>query len=232
MLAPPVAKTKPKTTSAAESNRVLKAPRPSPGPGLSNQAMLRLVGSKSDHARHAGSGHSGPSAVPPLVHDVLRSPGRPLDPATRAVMEPRFGQDFGQVRLHTDERAAESARAVNASAYAAGRHLVFGAGRYSPTTAPGRRLLAHELAHSIQQGFAPDPRPRLVDDRHGALESEAAESAESVVRAARSRSPPPGQQRRCSARWTSRSHSLHLLGKRPRRGVLPAHRRPTHPPCA
>ncbi len=57
-----------------------------------------------------------PSEVPPIVHEVLRSRGQPLDPATRAFMEPRFGYDFSQVRVHTDVRAAESARAVNALA--------------------------------------------------------------------------------------------------------------------
>src|SRR5262245_23414783 len=66
------------------------------------------------------------SAVPPLVHEVLRSPGQLMDPVTRASMESRFGHDFSNVRVHTDARAAESARAVNALAYAAGRDIVFG----------------------------------------------------------------------------------------------------------
>jgi hypothetical protein len=66
-------------------------------------------------------------------------------------MESRFGHDFGLVRVHTDERASESARALNALGYTAGRHVVFAAGRYAPETSPGRRLLAHELAHVVQQ---------------------------------------------------------------------------------
>ena len=65
--------------------------------------------------------------------------------------EPRFGYDFSQVRIHTDARAAESARAVNARAYTVGREVVFGAGQYSPGTAAGQRLLAHELTHIVQQ---------------------------------------------------------------------------------
>lgn len=92
----------------------------------------------------------GPEA-PALVREVLRSPGQPLDPATRAFMEPRFGYDFSQVRLHTDNRAAESARAVNALAYTAGHQVVFCAGQYAPQSAKGRKLLAHELTHVIQQ---------------------------------------------------------------------------------
>ncbi len=89
--------------------------------------------------------------VPPIVHEVLRSPGQPLDPATRAFFEPRFGHDFSQVRVHTDARAAESARAVNALAYTVGRDVVFGTEQYSPGTVGGRKVLAHELAHTIQQ---------------------------------------------------------------------------------
>jgi hypothetical protein len=89
--------------------------------------------------------------VPPIVHEVLRSPGLPLDAPTRAFMEPRFGHDFSGVRVHTDKRATESARAVNALAYTVGSDLVFEQGYYAPHTAQGRRLLAHELTHTIQQ---------------------------------------------------------------------------------
>lgn len=95
------------------------------------------------------------SSVPPIVHEVLRSPGQALDPATRAFMEPRFGHDFSQVRLHMDSNAAESARAVNALAYTVGNHVAFGAARYSPRTEAGSRLLAHELAHVVQQSRGP-----------------------------------------------------------------------------
>jgi len=91
-------------------------------------------------------------SVPGIVHDVLRSPGRPLDRSTRAYFEPRFGADFSRVRVHTDAKAVESARAINASAYTAGRDVVFDAGRLAPETSSGRRLLAHELTHVLQQG--------------------------------------------------------------------------------
>ncbi|HEY7126521.1 MAG TPA: DUF4157 domain-containing protein [Ktedonobacterales bacterium] len=92
--------------------------------------------------------------APSLVHEVLRSPGQPLDKGTRAVMEPRFGHDFSQVRVHTDAQAAESAQAVNALAYTVGRDVVFGRGQYAPHTNTGRRLMAHELTHVVQQNAA------------------------------------------------------------------------------
>jgi len=91
------------------------------------------------------------AAPPPVVNDALRAPGQPLDAATRAFMEPRFGHDFSQVRIHTDAKAAESARAVNALAYTVGRDVVFGAGRYAPGTSEGDKLIAHELTHVAQQ---------------------------------------------------------------------------------
>ncbi len=93
-----------------------------------------------------------PSEVPSNVYDVLRLPGQPLDPQTRAYMEPRLGHDLSKVRVHTDERAGESARAVTALAYTVGQHIVFGPGQFSPTSSSGKTLLAHELAHVIQQG--------------------------------------------------------------------------------
>jgi outer membrane protein OmpA-like peptidoglycan-associated protein len=90
-------------------------------------------------------------AVPSIVYDVLSSPGQPIDAGTRAFMEPRFGHDFSQVRVHTDAQAAESAQAVDALAYTVGRNIVFGAGQYSPETPAGQQVLAHELTHVAQQ---------------------------------------------------------------------------------
>ena len=94
---------------------------------------------------------TGVATAPPIVHDVLRSPGQPLDQATRAFMEPRLGADFGDVRVHNDSRAAESARAVNALAYTVGNDVVFSAGPSTPWSQSGGRLLAHELTHVLQQ---------------------------------------------------------------------------------
>jgi len=98
------------------------------------------------------SAPAAPAHVPRIVSDVLRSPGHPLDSATRSFFEPRFGHDFSHVRVHTDSPAAESARSIQAHAYTAGPDIVFAHGQYSPTISSGRHLLAHELTHVLQQG--------------------------------------------------------------------------------
>lgn len=102
--------------------------------------------------RQATGGATGVVEAPPSVHNVLNAPGQPLDTETRAFFEPRFGHDFGQVRVHADAMAEQSARDVNAHAYTVGHDIVFGAGQSSSGTSEGRRLLAHELTHVIQQG--------------------------------------------------------------------------------
>ncbi len=89
--------------------------------------------------------------VPDIVHDVLRSPGQPLDLATRSFMEPRFGHDFSQVRVHTGGDADRSAQDVNAHAYNVGRDIVFDSSQFAPGSIQGRRLIAHELTHVLQQ---------------------------------------------------------------------------------
>jgi hypothetical protein len=96
-------------------------------------------------------GTAGSTVAPPIVHRVLGSAGAPLDGATRAFFEPRFGTDLSDVRVHRDAQAAASAEAVGASAYAVGSDVVFAEGRHTPGTTSGRRLLAHELAHVLQQ---------------------------------------------------------------------------------
>lgn len=101
--------------------------------------------------RRAASGAASPTVAPSIVHDVLNSPGRPLDAATRAFMEPRFGHDFSRVRVHSGSMAEQSARDLNAHAYTVGHNIVFGAGRFAPGTQEGRRLIAHELTHVVQQ---------------------------------------------------------------------------------
>jgi hypothetical protein len=94
----------------------------------------------------------GPAVAPPIVHEVLSSPGSPLDAQTLSFFEPRFGHDFSKVRVHADDKAAQSARAVNAMAYTVGEHMVFGASHYAPGLDKGKHLLAHELAHVAQHG--------------------------------------------------------------------------------
>jgi outer membrane protein OmpA-like peptidoglycan-associated protein len=100
---------------------------------------------------HRKEGGAGPEFAPGSVHEVLNSPGQPLDAETRAFIEPRMGHDFSHVRLHTDAKAAQSARDVNALAYTSGSNVVFGGAQYNPRSSDGRRLMAHELAHVVQQ---------------------------------------------------------------------------------
>jgi hypothetical protein len=99
--------------------------------------------------------------VPAGIRQILRSPGQPLDAAARNYFEPRFQFDFSRVRVHADAPAAASARAVNARAYTFGSHVVLGAGAPAWDTAAGRRLMAHELAHVVQQGQG-IPHPMLM----------------------------------------------------------------------
>ena len=106
---------------------------------------------KQSTLQRAPTSQTAASTVPPIVHEVLRSPSQPLDAATRAAMEPRFGHDFSRIRVHTDAHAADSARAVNALAYTVGHDVVFGRGQYRPGSDDGQQLIAHELTHTLQQ---------------------------------------------------------------------------------
>jgi len=116
---------------------------------------------------HVGAGDLGQIAAPPIVHEVLASPGQPLDPSTRAFMEPRFGHDFSRVRVHYDDAARQSARAVNAHAYTVGHDIIFAAGRFAPGTQEGQRLLAHELTHVVQQSGAEGVRAGQRSEEYG-----------------------------------------------------------------
>jgi hypothetical protein len=126
----------------------------------------------------------GPSArAAGSVDDALAAPGRPLDAATRRLMEARFGQDFGRVRVHTDRAASDSARAEGADAFTSGDHVVFAEGRYAPTTAEGLRLLAHELTHVTQQGLG-HARAPASPAGSAVWEAEAQANADRVARGA------------------------------------------------
>lgn len=117
-------------------------------------ALQRKRSAPGGGARTPAHQAAGPAIAPPVVHRALAAPGRSLERAVRAPFEARFGHDLSRVRVHDDRLAAASARAVAAEAYTVGPHVVFAAGRYAPASAAGRRLLAHELAHVVQQGPA------------------------------------------------------------------------------
>ena len=109
---------------------------------------------EEEHVRRSEApvaGHAAAGEAPPIVNEVLNAPGQPLDAATRAFFEPRFGRDLGAVRVHTDGGANASAASVGARAYTVGTRIAFGTGQYAPQSAMGRHLLAHELAHVAQQ---------------------------------------------------------------------------------
>jgi hypothetical protein len=100
------------------------------------------------------SGPAPEGIAPPIVHDVLRSPGQALDEGTRQFLEPRFGRDFSGVRVHAGPRAAEAASSVNARAFTVGHNIVLGRA-HSPASTSGLGLVAHELAHTTQQTVPP-----------------------------------------------------------------------------
>ena len=100
--------------------------------------------------RHEGPGSHTPSYAPATATAALAHGGQSLSAEQRAYFEPRFGQEFSHVRLHTDDHAARAAQDVNALAFTVGHDIAFAAGRFAPDTDTGRRLIAHELAHVVQ----------------------------------------------------------------------------------
>lgn len=138
---------------------------------------------KSIPLQRVRGGGNEVSEVPDSVGNVLQAAGRPLDPSTRRFFEQRFDHDFSRVRVHTDTQAAQSARSVNALAYTVGRHIAFAGGGYQPDTAGGRHLLAHELAHVVQQRGVPDfagDASIRIDSSHSAAEGGAHQAAAAI----------------------------------------------------
>lgn len=99
------------------------------------------------------------------IREVLNSPGQPLENNVLSTMQDRFGRDFGHVRIHTDERAAQAAKSVDALAYTVGNHVVFDRGQYQPHSGLGSRLLAHELTHVVQQSQGSGPASGEAHER-------------------------------------------------------------------
>jgi hypothetical protein len=164
-------------------NRQMVAQSPKQSFTLSASGVLQRKCDKcreKDRFLQRSSVGSATETVPHIVHEVLRSPGQPLDAQTRAFMEPRFGRDFSQVRIHADVKAAESARAVNALAYTMGRNMVFDKGQYVPYTRAGKKLMAHELTHVVQQDSVPFFQPSSISSGISPLERAARENAEAL----------------------------------------------------
>jgi hypothetical protein len=140
---------------------------------------------KKKAMQRRASGGVEAATAPPLVHQVLRSPGQPLDAATRAFFEQRFGHDFSKVRIHADAQANESAQSVNALAYTVGSQIVLGSGAGSDKQSD-TELLAHELTHVVQQSQADENASSL---QVGAIDSPFEKEADRMAGAVVSNQP-------------------------------------------
>jgi hypothetical protein len=182
--------------SERDIGRGVEAGRPDAlGPGgllhlqrvVGNRGVAGLVAQRrasGDDEGDSSPGHDPDGSSP--VHDVVSSKGSPLEPGVRSEMEAAVGHDFGDVEVHTDSRAADSARSVQAHAYTVGNHIVFGEGRFRPDTDEGRHTLAHELTHVVQQRQGPvDGTPAAggirVSDPSDRFEREAEANASRVT---------------------------------------------------
>jgi hypothetical protein len=150
--------------------------------GVAGLVAQRRAAGDDEGDASPGRDTDGPSPV----HDVVSSKGSPLEPGVRREMESAVGHDFGDVEVHTDTRAADSARSVQAHAYTVGNHIVFGEGRFRPDTDEGKHTLAHELTHVVQQRSGPvDGTPAAggirVSDPSDRFEREAEANASRVM---------------------------------------------------
>lgn len=125
--------------------------------------VMSMPGPHPGHRFHPGERIQGMASVPEEL--IIRSAGEPLPQSLRSFFEPRFGQDFSRVRVHTGAGAAQLAGSFDAQAFTVGQNIVFDSGRYAPKTATGRRLIAHELTHVVQQ----EGRMRAVQKQENAL---------------------------------------------------------------
>ncbi len=173
--------------------RAVPAPaalRPAPAPGLIQRCggidcppgTCDHTDEPADAAVHRsadGAEAAGGDGVPASVLRVLGTAGTPLDAATQAEMEARFGHSFDRVRVHTDAEAARSAKAIQAHAYTFESHIVMGAGRFQPHTEAGRPLMAHELTHVVQQADTFGPASSMSDPGDPAVSRQVSESSAS-----------------------------------------------------
>src|SRR5215212_9394184 len=139
-----------------EADRIADRVMSTPADAAASGAPLRTQ-------RFSGQSNGQMDAAPASVDQALASPGRPLEPTLRQDMEQRFGHDFSRVRVQSDATAEQSARDVKAKAYTVGHNIVFGTGQFAPGTQEGRRLIAHELTHVVQQSGSDGIR---VDSRN------------------------------------------------------------------
>jgi hypothetical protein len=140
-----------------EADRIAEQVMRIPAPGVSTVAtpqISRKCATCEDEEKlqkKPAGPQTAAGEAPASVHNVLRSPGRPLDSASQAFFTLRFGHDFSKVRIHDDAQGAASARSIGAIAYTVNHNIVFGNGQYAPATVEGAKLIAHELTHVVQQ---------------------------------------------------------------------------------
>lgn len=138
----------------AMADKVMRMPMPQPVSFLSSQNMINRKCAhceEEEKLQRKESSNESVSTAPAIVHETLNAGGKSLDADTRSFMEPRFNYDFSKVKIHDGEVAAKSASSINALAYTSGNNIVFNSGQYNTTSEPGKRLLAHELTHVVQQ---------------------------------------------------------------------------------
>ncbi len=144
---------------------VMRMPDPAPR-GIQRKCTACSKEEEEKVQTKEAPGHT-PSVTPSAEAQIgaLRGGGQPLPGPVRTFFEPRFGRDFSGVRVHSDSRANKAAAAVQARAFTLGRDIVFGAGEYMPQSLEGQKLLAHELAHTVQQSKAPAIATRTLLQR-------------------------------------------------------------------
>ena len=176
--APPTAGPAPRGPAAAMWQSIATRPRCLPVPlalstpgDASEQEAERIADAVAGPAPALPS--EGSPARPGAFQEVLRQPGRPLDPATRAFFEPRFGQAFGDVRLHAGAQAEQAASSLHAHAFTLGAHVVLGTHQGAPDAPQSRRLLAHELAHVVQQRSGPSGAATIARQAWGTARTSA-----------------------------------------------------------
>jgi hypothetical protein len=149
-------------------------------------------GGRMSEVQRQEASNGAPEIDPGTESEIhrLRGRGQPLAPSVRQFMEPRFGQDFRDVRIHTGPEAVRTAQALNAQAYTVGQDVMFGSGQYAPGTAEGKKLLAHELAHTVQQRNSGGGKQSIGPGSHGNTETIAA--AHTVTTVSRQTAAPPG----------------------------------------
>ena len=179
-----------RTPETEDDERLLQNPREGfEDPVKEEEPVIRRMPQREEEDETVPSVQtkSTAAAAPPVSPTVtsninaIRGGGEPLPPSVRAHFEPQFGADFGQVRVHKDARAAASAEAMNAKAYTTGNDIAFGGGEYAPETAEGGKLLAHELAHVVQQAGGGKRVQRYEAGEHAQLGETQAELQPAVA---------------------------------------------------